>query len=396
MARLKSNLNKTVRSGKALLKKSKRKLRRKRRASPPMNGKKLDILNGKFNIVKLIDTHITKADLDRLKMSDREFMDAVLETERRLGGQVATVNQYVGTFLEVVGPHHPDVKEIRELLRDMNIDIAVQSLTKKEKSWMRAGTPRVDGKGNFDGHGVDLYWQDPSKELAIAKSIDDLEADYKSQKISPDLYAQKIDNLVQQRIKNLDRTKIIEVRDLTIDGIEYCDRAILMRAKDGKWLVLLTEEYKTRASGGVNAQTSIRDTRLFHEELGSNSKLGFHPVSGTYEIPPTSGSPPKSVSRFYEPSGSDKPVEIDIREVYLNTQTTTSDRFATKARSSGNQPTYETRVLKVTRSVKERKGKFGEKVRIGEISDTALSFVGLVYPGNSIRNLFQDIWKQLP
>jgi hypothetical protein len=396
MARFKSNLNKTVRSGNALLKKSKRKLSRKLKSSPPMNGKRLDVLNGKLDIVKLINTHITPAHLKQLGMSEREFMDAVLETERRLGGQSATVNQYVGTFLEVVAPHHPNVKEIRKILRDMNVDIAIQSLTQKEASWMRAGTPRVDSTGKFIGHGVDLYWHDPQIEENILKKIDKLEAAYKNQKITPDQYAQQIDNIVQQRIKNLDRTKIIEVRDLTINGSEYCDRAILMRAKDGKWLVLLTEEYKTRASGGVNAQSSIRDTRLFHEKLDSDSKLGFHPVYGAYEIPPTSGSSPKSASRFYEPSGSDKPVTIDIRDVYLNTQTTVSDRFATKALSSGNQSTYETRALKVTRSIKERKGKFGEKVRKGEISDTVLNFVGLAYPGNVIRNLFQDVWKQLP
>lgn len=330
---------------------------------PPVSrGGKKFVIDKVEDLNVLIKRVATRRALKQLNMEHEEqFVAALRETERRLASQVATVDQMVGTFLEVVGAQHDIVVGIRDGLIDVNLEALVYAHLRGESCFIAAGTSfekalalpfeQAAGRGAMPTRGGGRFG--PSLKQNLLEKLS----------------GEELDAIARERLGWIDRRQIVPMRDVMIDGLEFADRATMLRLANGKWLLLLSEEYKTIGSGGINPQVSIRDNRLFNELVHPDSEFSFN----------------------YP--GSGKPDTIRLGDVLISAATSSSDKLGIKA---GNRERYEMRFLKGTKGVIERKAQWGEVVEVDQSTREMFLFVGLQYPSNSIRAMFETIWAGAP
>ncbi|MBO9707385.1 MAG: hypothetical protein J7521_04140 [Caulobacter sp.] len=307
------------------------------------------------NLETLIGYHLSDKALGQLGLDREGFRGVMHEVEHRLGGQRATVNQLVGTVLEVIAPNHPIVKPIRTELVRVNLESLLHSYVIGEAAFIPAGTALEPVPLHAAGLKTAPAWRSGDRGVRPLAPQDVAK-----------LPEHAIEGLIGQQYAALDQSRVTHVRDLAINGSDYSDRAVLLRLEGGKWALLLTEEYKAVGSGGVNPQTAIRDNRLFNENVSPNTPLTFY-------------------------IGADvEPVQINLSDLLVNVNTTTTDKFALKA---AGRTRYEQRCLKVTRGLNERKKQYGDARRLNEDADVSYLFIGLEYPSAPLRNLMTALQK---
>ena len=334
------------------------------------------------DVAGILARTISKATIRKLFLIDESsFMAAVREVELRLAGQRATVDMAVGTFLEVIGPDHPMVLEIRSRIRQANITNAIESHTLGEAVFVQAGsavdlTSARATAGTLDavGDGVDFYW----REGTNAPPAGDFDgAVHKGGKSPKEADAHFFD-LVTRRLANLDSRRIREIRDLTIDGSKFCDRAVLLELKGGKWLLLVTEEYKCPHSGGGRTQTAIRDVRMFNKDVRPDSRFTYFDDAGT-------------------------PVEILLKDLLVNFGAAQGDTLLVKAgrtqRGHRRRPEFVWQELRdrmkhygVTPDTTPRDGS-KKKPKKNQPIDFSFQAMTLAYPAREVRAFFQALWQ---
>lgn len=139
-------------------------------------------------------------------------------------------------------------------------------------------------------------------------------------------------------------------------------------------------------SGGINAQTAIRDNRLFNDRVTSASSLTFY-ETGLHTFVHTDLAP--TVPKLKTPK-LNAPIRINLSDLLVNVNTTTTDKFGLKA---AGQNRYEQRCLKVTRVVQEHKKEYGEIRRLKADANATCFFVGLEYPSKALRMFMTAPWK---
>jgi hypothetical protein len=333
--------------------------------TPPKRpkGKHLDFtaLKGKDSLENLLKAHITPAVLDDLLVDEATFRRYVEETRSRLGGGRSTVDQLVGTFLEVVGEKHPVVADVRDELVEVNLGHAVWTAMNDPGSFVRAGTADLPALARPAGD-IEFHWKDGKPP---PKSLPEPPADVVR---DPARLSEWQDAQVSWLRSRMDAGSVKPVRDLMIGNSEFCDRAVLLKLKNGHWLLLLSEEYKTAGSGDIAPQSAGRDNRLFNADIDGQASLSFR-----------------------NPDGSTG--QCFLANLVINRVSSTSDRVGIKA---GRSDWLSTRIQRVTKGVKEKKAKYGEKVRLGAQADTIFFLLRLQYPGREIRNFFEAVSRGLP
>lgn len=321
-------------------------------------------MHGTKAFANLLRNCINERVLDELLMEMKGFTACVEETRRRLHGEAATVDTMVGTFLEVVGDRHLVVNALRSDLIDINVYWAVAShLTQGNATFLRAGTANTFMAAVPDVE-VEFHWMGGKKPPA--QNLVDLQAI--PTKTSAAKVSERWDAQVNHYVSQLDLGRIRHVSDLRIHGSKFCDRAVLLQLKNGDWLLLLSEEYKTAGSGGMNPQQAVRNNRLFNSQVNENTIVTFVDTQGTVQ-------------------------SILLGNLVLNANAQTTDKMGIKAARS-DAPLY--RYLRVTKAVKAAKKKYGENPTLGRGSDTAFYFLGLQYPGRAIRDFFEGVFSALP
>lgn len=356
--------------GKQAKQKAAKNSRYRKRGRPPAKkppkrpkGKHLDFdaLKGRDSLENLLKAHITPAVLDELLVDEATFRNYVDETRRRLGDGRSTVDQQVGTFLEVVGEKHPAVADVRDELVEINMGHAVWTAMTDPGSFVRAGTADLPAHAAPAGD-IQFHWKDGKPP---AKSLPEPPADVAR---DPARLSEWQDAQVKWLASRMEAGSVVPVRDLMIGNSEFCDRAVLLRLKNGHWLLLLSEEYKTAGSGGIAPQSAGRDNRLFNADIDGQASLSFRNPDGT-------------------------PGQCFLANLVINRVSATSDRLGVKA---GRSDWLSTRVQRVTQAVKEKKATYGEKVRLGAKADTVFFMLRLQYPGREIRNFFEAVSRALP
>lgn len=310
-------------------------------------GKPLDLagLRKSLDMEQVLRHFLGKRDLKSLHLDEAGFLRALKETEKRLSGQKATVDQLVGTFLEVVGPHHPIALEIRLGLVDANVDAAVFAALSGDAVFIRAGTSEAPKSLRSHRESLPMAEKRKATEVEMASVAES-----------------RIDGVK----KGIDPDSIMHMRDLEIDNLEFSDRAVLMALPGGRWLLLLTEEYKTPGSGGVNAQTAVRDNRLFNDGVSAASTLRCRDAKGNV-------------------------VTIALGDLLVNVATNATDKVAIKA---ATRTRYQQRTPRVTRAIKDRKEVYGDLRRLNSEADVSFVFLGLKYPSDKIRRFMEFLWRQ--
>lgn len=329
-----------------------------------LSGRLIDILahEKRGTLDKLIKAHITKGVLAQLHIDAQTFRSYVYETKRRLGLGTCTVNQLVGTFHEVVGDAHPVVVELRTQLIDLNSEMAIKSLIDGSDDFVSAGSASLpwDAVGKS---GIQLPWKNENKALRLMK-----------EKAPPGVSGDPIRLAEWNEAKlktlraELDLAKIEEVIQLTVNGLPYCDRANLLRLKDGRYLVLLTEEYKTIRSGELGSQSAARDNRLLNSDVSLDTVVEFSDMNGTK-------------------------TSTVLGKLVLNASTTTSDRMGVKASKNDS---LQTRIQNVTKGVKKKKETYGDDVKLGDKANAVFFVLRIKYPGDAIRNFFEALHRESP
>ena len=284
-------------------------------------------------------------------MSQDQLHSAIIEVERRLAGQRATIDQLVGTLLEVIGPDHPIALDIRNELTRINLESLLHSFVIGEAAFIPAGTTLPP----TPLHLLDRPPLGHDAQSAV-KPMTPKEAAGAPERI--------IEGLIRKQYDDLPKHRIVPVRDMAINGSEFCDRAVLLELEGGKWALLLSEEYKTVGSGGINPQVAIRDNRLFNDKISGDSVLTFY--TGVHT----------------------EPVQIKLSDLLINVNTTTTDKFGLKA---AGRTRYQQRCLRVTRAIRERKKTYGESVRLGANANVSYFFIGLKYPSKALRALMESL-----
>ena len=320
---------------------------------PGKPGKRLELAKI-ADLEKHIADHLSDRSLLKLALKKDEFVEVLHEVERRLGEQRATVDQLVGTVLEVIGPNHPIALDIRKEMVRVNLESLLHSHAIGEAAFIPAGTNLAPV--SLHATGATPAWRSggPGVEPIMPQE-------------AAKLSSGAIETLIGVQYAALDKRRVTYVRDLAINGSDFCDRAVLLKLEGGKWALLLSEEYKTVGSGGVNPQVAIRDNRLFNENVSADSKLTFYTDRGR------------------------EPVKINLSDLLVNVNTTTTDKFALKA---SGRTRYEQRCLKVTRGVKERKTLYGDARRLNEDANVSYLFIGLQYPSGPLRRLMEALQRE--
>lgn len=295
-----------------------------------------------------------------LILNDTRFYKILIETERRLEGQRVPLDTFVGTFWEVAGSELKEVVGLRRELVQLNLEALVEAEMRGEAAFLLGGVAIEDamaltleeavGRGALATKGGKLGPKIP-KDLLDRMSIEEIEA------------------LVRERLGRLDLKRVIEVHEVKINGSKFVDRAVMLQLKDGQWLLLLSEEYKTVGSGGINPQIAIRDNRLFSSEVSPNTELSFYEVeTGTLR-------------------------KVRLGDLLINLNTSTSDKLGVKAAS---RTKFQYRMLKATQGVVERKDVWGEDVKLGDETREMFTFVGVQCPSATLRELMTAIWSRAP
>lgn len=202
------------------------------KAKPEKKGKTFDHNDIKLPKIKKLIIKIAKKhlDLDKLGVTEEEFHNALAYSLRRLKkdqGRI-TVSSWLGETFEVLAPKHPAVVELRNNLMSEAIVLFNEGVNKKG-----------------------IFFNYKGDESIIAKGISE--------------------------------KSIIEVRSLWIKrpgdlkGKKFCDRAIFAKVSGGKYVLLLSEEYKTEGVKlkELDLQQVARNLRFFDDGNTDDTKITF-------------------------------------------------------------------------------------------------------------------------
>lgn len=336
----------------------------KRRWKPPKKEKgryfTWDLKKPLQKLRKVIDTHVTTKFLKALAMERKEFDEIMDELQRRVAGTAATIDQLVGTFFEIAGSKHPDVVTMRREIVWNNIESALQAMFQSKEVFMTAAgdiaTAEVLKKFISE-----VEWRDGGKAAKKILAAFDAGKTTAAKRLLND-------NTMKALIDAVAPGSVHRVRDLSIDGLKYCDRAVLLQLKNGKALLLLSEEYKAPSSGGMNPQQSIRNLRLFNGEIKPNMKLKYFDAYGN-------------------------PVARDVGDLLLNCDTVGSDQMGIKAASKSD---IEHKLIKVSKAVRERNLVYGNTLTMGRDANSIYFLYKLKYPSGLVRAMLTDAFHAMP
>jgi hypothetical protein len=303
----------------------------------------------------LVRTHVPEAALTALAGDADTFVGVLKDLERRLEGRRATVDQLVGTFLEIIAPDHPIVYEVRNRLVETNLGETIQCVVLGEASFVLAGSEGAPKRLRELGAGDAMLPWSPGEAPRPAELAPSSKAD-----------PRRTEALVGTLRTRIDAHRVVPLRELTIDGSQFSDRAVFLELEGGYWLLLLSEEYKAPSSKDINAQVAIRDNRLFNDAVDSGSTLKARDTNGDEVV-------------------------IPFDKLVVNLNTTRTDRVGVKAAS---RTRYERRVLTVTERIQERKAHYGEVTKLGTDANVSYVFVGLEYPAQALRTFLTQVWRQ--
>lgn len=343
----------------------------KPKASKPID---FDVLPS--NLAHTLSVLIRPHHLALLRMNAEQFENALFETVLRLREKSrCTVDQMVGTFLEVVGEDHPVVADMRYQLAEQNVIAAIDALVSGDSVFFVAGAAANP---------------DLTVPLTpdVARPLERLELPWREQRKGKPVLDPNEDRELQLRnlAGMIDQHKIHYVRDLAIDGLAFSDRAVLLELPGGRYLLLLTEEYKTPGSGGLIPQMAIRNNRLWNEGVSPSSRFSFTNALGVK-------------------------VEVPLGKLVVNAAMSSFDSLGVKAASRDR---FTQRIAKATDGVIERKQTYGEYVEITKGENMrfdgvgqpqpvrpedvtgASVVVGLAYPADAIRSMFERLFRDLP
>ena len=169
-------------------------------------------------------------DLKKLGINENELEKVFAEALRRLtkDQNKITVSQWLGEIFETLAPNHPDVIEIRNSVLKEALELANEALGKPDAFF------------NFKGKSIYL---------------------------------------------NERFTDITMIRSLWISDKKFCDMAILAKTKSGKYVLLVTEEYKTQGVKlkELDVQQAARNSRIFDDAHLTDVKLKFTKFSSKNE-----------------------------------------------------------------------------------------------------------------
>lgn len=308
-----------------------------------------------------LNKHVTPKLLEELELTRSDFDAAMEELRKRSAGARQTPEQLVGTFFEIIGARHGDVASMRDTLVNANLESALHAA--------------FTGRGVFLAAGGDVTVATAMTELldniewtdggALAKQ---LLGEFAAKKTA--LADRKVgDENLAQLIKRIKPSTIEKVRDLYIDGNKYCDGAVLLRLRNGKALLLVSEEYKAPKSGGIRSQQAVRNNRLFNDAVQPDSKFEYFDAKHQRQ-------------------------SLDLGNLLLNCDTVANDQFGVKA--AVNNHDVEALFVKATQSVVERKRKYGESLRPRRDVNTIFFYIKLSYPSGLVRKVLTQVHSVMP
>lgn len=314
-------------------------------------------------------------------LTEREIAWAFEETSRRHAGMKPTEDQLVGTFNEVVASATDERCTTRDLhlrstLSTQLVDILAGRKTYFSNRDMPPGA--LDALKDADGIGLSLadLPLTAAERAAAEKRLAQL------QKSRNQFATNKALSVEAERLADLLIDRVEHVRDAEIDGLEFFDFGSLLPLKDGRKILLGSEEYKTVKSGGAGKQSALRLNRIFRPDVSDKTVL---------KLTRTSSEPLMERARR-RPELAEE-INTTVGMLLLPASSQGADQTIVKATSS-RPDSWDIATVRAGKGLVEKKRSMGEVIRRSNKVQLTVFKEKVRMPGREIREVFRTLRRQ--
>lgn len=234
------------------------------------------------------------------ELTESELSATFKEMELRFEGKSPAFQTWKGTFVEVLFVKTKRFRDLEERATVASLESALIEVLNNEASFYGGGQNTKDLSTvlgiNINHH--DIPWRSGQETLAATKiaKLQQMSAEVaKLQGAAPTTKSGKIVGIGNpERMKWINKVSVAQeavdlelaalraminpramevALDMAIDGALFVDRAVLLKLKSGKRILLVSTEFKNYTTRGAWAQQAKRNTRVF--EVKPQSEISY-------------------------------------------------------------------------------------------------------------------------